>query len=1214
VNDLELTVRLTADGSGLRGELRVSKEDIKKLKGELDDAGTEARQAADKLDKYGKEAGQAGRASRKLRRETHGVTVAMKSLRGMIGGLGLYAVAKSMLVSISAMQGLRSRLTDLVGGTREYNQENEYLIELAQRMSADLSTLRESYSRTLTLEKAGILTRQEAREITEGMINIQTRLGASAAQLNQAMFGLSQGMSSGTLRAEELNQVTEPLPGLLQELDKAAGLASGGFRRMVNEGKVTSSFFKTTLIKALNEYEGAAESMSGNLSQMWTRVKNEYRLLMEVFEQPVSFVVGAALDGLEVSLKKLRGSIEWLKEEALPLLRDSVIDNIGAIQKAWDWMKTTTLVVWESIHLAAVKSVNAVRDKMGDMYLSLSKAASALGFDDLSNSLFSAAANMQSFGNTAGQIEQRIKTLRKEHDQYVKTVDANVAEYKKWNWETSHQAKSLDDVLKGLKKDTTATTANTKAKGALEKQQKDIQKQFVGTLQALAIEYVRLTEGERAAYEHTLAMKGWNDAQIEAAMVAWDVNHALQAQKEEMEKAAKANAETSGEFQKVWENAISSVDNIFRDLWRGAFDSAKDFGQSLKEWFANLLAELAHQALTRPIVLSIGAMFSGGPGTSMAGQAGQSLLGGQGGFGSVFGKLGSFLGSDSIAMTLNRGMGLFNGGSGVGAGFVGPPSPGVNPVFGGSNLGYGLSGIGGGLIGHFLGGDKYGSMVGGLGGMLGYGLATGGTALGAGAGAMWGAWAGPIGMVIGAVLASLISKFTEQGEAPTQFKLWGNAGAIDPQNSKFNGEDGRFDYKTTGALTEFYHKGVRSRIQMDTAFGALGAGIQHVGNDGQLSDEDAQKYLDQFVQIFDGIRMMDGALAELIGDDKLGQVTDALSHFGEELSSKKPEDINKFLKARYDVIFDTIGGEMDAIYDAMVKVSSGTDMTEIIGQVTAFFSTLEGYKNIFSDYDEMVRQAGLTQTEAMAEFTAGLYDQIAAYDGSIEANRTITAGLQQRYQMELQYLAAIDAAQQSVTATLGKSIEAIRLSQMTDQQRYEYQKQQAEALAASLATMTDPAQITQTVNEINRLTMAAWNSLSDEQKAQVAGGFEEFLGAVDERANAQLDKAREAVQQEHDMLVQAYTDMAAAARELADAVGVDPVAPADPGEQKDQNPIDKFDLFNSGAQTFDEAVGKFAELINRFAGGAEKIEQAANTPVQVHNVIELLDNGGLEVG
>ena len=1144
MNDLALTVRLNADGSGLRGELRVSKEEIAKLKRELGDAGTEANQAAGKLDKYGQEAGQASQQSRRLKQETRGVTAAMKSLRGLIGGFGFYAVAKSMLVSISAMQGLRSRLADLVGGTRAYNQENEYLIELAQRMSTDLNALRENYARTLTLEKAGILTRQEAREITEGMINVQAKLGASTIQLNQAMYGLTQGLSAGTLRAEELNQVTEPLPGLLQELDKAAGLSAGGFRRMVNEGRVTSSFFKTTLIKALREYEGAAESMSGNLSQMWTRVKNEYRLLVETLEEPVSAVVGPVLDGLASSLEKLGAYITWFKTEGMPLLRDAVVDDIGAIQKAWDWLKTNTVIVWESIHLAAVKAVQAVRDKLGDMYLSLSKAANALGFDDLSSALFTAAAKMQSFDNEVGQIEQRIKTLRKEHAKYVKTVDANVAEYKKWNWETSRQAKSLDDVVRHLKKVNTATHNNAAATNTLSKALQNTKQAVAQNMQALVKQYIALTQGARAAYEYSLRTQGMTESEIQAQLALWDTVHALEAKKAAEEKAARAaakhasiNTATANEFQKVWENAVSSVDNIFRDLWRGAFSGAKDFGQSLKEWFTNLLAELAHAALTRPIVLSLGASLAAGPGQALAGGATAP-----GGAGSLLGNLGSVVGGGSIL----AGVGSWLAGTGVAAG-----------------SGF-LSGVAGGLI-------NAGTLgIGGTLSTIGAGLTSGtlagfGAALGAAAPFLL-----PLALLAGA------GSFHDK-ESPTKFHL--------SAEQTFMQKSGA-DRAPLGAIS-LSPSG--KYVRVNTAFGAMGLGVQHAGKEGQMSNEDARRLAQETGALFQRFAALDATLADLIGPDGLARVQTAMGDFAKDLASEKL-DLKGWLQARYDTVFGAVGGQMESIYRAMTTVSADADMSEIVGQVTAFFSTLDTYRHAFADYEEQVRQAGLTQTEVMAEFTRGLYEQIAAYDGSIDANRQLTAGLQQRYQMELKYLAQIDAAQRSVTATLGQSIEAIRLSQMTDKQRYDYQKRQAEALASALADMTDPARITETVNEINRLTMAAWNSLADAQKAQVAGGFEQFLSAVEERANAQLDKARESLRAEHDALVQAYTDMAAAARDLASAVGA-----TQAGDQAVDASNDATAIINSLAVNTDTLVTGMNQAAEVLQAAAQRLDQAAGT-------------------
>jgi tape measure domain-containing protein len=101
-----------------------------------------------------------------------------------------------------------------------------------------------AYSRLAALQKAGIITTGESRALLEGFQSTAIALGASSEQLEQSLFGLAQGLSSGTLRAEELNQIVEPMPGLLQALDRAAALPSGGFRQMVTQGKVTADFFR----------------------------------------------------------------------------------------------------------------------------------------------------------------------------------------------------------------------------------------------------------------------------------------------------------------------------------------------------------------------------------------------------------------------------------------------------------------------------------------------------------------------------------------------------------------------------------------------------------------------------------------------------------------------------------------------------------------------------------------------------------------------------------------------------------------------------------------------------------------------------------------------------------------------------------------------------------------------------------------------------------
>ncbi|HIE03096.1 MAG TPA: hypothetical protein EYP59_22910, partial [Thiotrichaceae bacterium] len=151
----------------------------------------------------------------------------------------------------------------------------------------------------------------------EGFANVAARTGASSVQLGQSLFGLTQGLTTGTLRAEELNQITEPLPGLLQQLDKAAGLAAGGFRKMVNAGQITSDMLRDTLLVALQSYEGAAEATAGNLGPTFTRMTNAYTSFKNALEQPVSAILIPLMETLTTRFKEWQQYVQANHKEIM---------------------------------------------------------------------------------------------------------------------------------------------------------------------------------------------------------------------------------------------------------------------------------------------------------------------------------------------------------------------------------------------------------------------------------------------------------------------------------------------------------------------------------------------------------------------------------------------------------------------------------------------------------------------------------------------------------------------------------------------------------------------------------------------------------------------------------------------------------------------------------------------------------------------------------
>lgn len=186
------------------------------------------------------------------------------------------ASAGSIFRNIQSFEKLDIRLRSLTQSAEDYANTQDYLRDKANELNVDIETLANGYARLLVLQNSGILNRAQVNQLSEGLVNAAAQLGASGADIDRVLFGLSQGLSAGTLRAEELNQVVEPLPGLLQELDRAAGTTAGGFRRMVNAGKVSSELFANTLVTALQSYEGAAAKLDVTISGSLTRLNNAW--------------------------------------------------------------------------------------------------------------------------------------------------------------------------------------------------------------------------------------------------------------------------------------------------------------------------------------------------------------------------------------------------------------------------------------------------------------------------------------------------------------------------------------------------------------------------------------------------------------------------------------------------------------------------------------------------------------------------------------------------------------------------------------------------------------------------------------------------------------------------------------------------------------------------------------------------------------------------
>ncbi|EGR0523056.1 tape measure protein [Vibrio cholerae] len=271
--DLVLRLRFNAENKEFVGQVKASANAISDLGNETNRTGSELSSL-----------------SQQSQTANAGLSSLKSQVLGLAGGFSALAVAINAKDTLGQYQDMRTQITALVGGQEEWLQTEQYLNRVAEEHNKTVADLSGSYARLLTLQNGGLITQQQVISIFEGMSNAASANGATNEELSNTMYGLQQAMASGTVRAEEFNQVTEPMPDLLIKLAESADTTVGGLRNMVNSGKMTSELFGELLVKALAKYDGAAARNVDNIRAQENAFSRSYQQMVLAFEKPISTV------------------------------------------------------------------------------------------------------------------------------------------------------------------------------------------------------------------------------------------------------------------------------------------------------------------------------------------------------------------------------------------------------------------------------------------------------------------------------------------------------------------------------------------------------------------------------------------------------------------------------------------------------------------------------------------------------------------------------------------------------------------------------------------------------------------------------------------------------------------------------------------------------------------------------------------------------------
>ena len=217
---------------------------------------------------------------------------AMSKLKGVLLGAGAAYGAQQVLQLADSMTTTKARLDLVIEGMGEAEisaeQLQDKIMQSANRSRAAYLETADAVSKMGIMAKDAFDNTDELVAFTE-LVNKQfTIAGATAEGQSAAMLQLTQAMSSGVLRGEELNSIFEQAPTIIQTIADYLGKPIGEIRQMAADGQITADVVKNAMLSSADEINRKFESMPYTYAQVWTMAQN---ILIDTF-QPVLQMVG----------------------------------------------------------------------------------------------------------------------------------------------------------------------------------------------------------------------------------------------------------------------------------------------------------------------------------------------------------------------------------------------------------------------------------------------------------------------------------------------------------------------------------------------------------------------------------------------------------------------------------------------------------------------------------------------------------------------------------------------------------------------------------------------------------------------------------------------------------------------------------------------------------------------------------------------------------
>lgn len=206
---------------------------------------------------------------------------------GLAASLGAGLSIAGLIRASDEASNIAAKLKLATGSAQGFAVAQKAVFEIAQRTRTSLLATVDLYARIERSTRGIGINQATQLKLTE-TINQAAKISGGGAGAEAALFQLSQGLASGTLRGEELNSVLEQTPRLAQAIADGMDVPVGKLRKLAEQGQLTSEAVLRALLSQSAEIQREFAEFPPTIADGFTQIRNSFVQYLTTSEDAAS--------------------------------------------------------------------------------------------------------------------------------------------------------------------------------------------------------------------------------------------------------------------------------------------------------------------------------------------------------------------------------------------------------------------------------------------------------------------------------------------------------------------------------------------------------------------------------------------------------------------------------------------------------------------------------------------------------------------------------------------------------------------------------------------------------------------------------------------------------------------------------------------------------------------------------------------------------------